>query len=35
MRKNLHDKILRGEPKEQHLNTVSKSCPYINTMGIW
>ena len=30
MRKNLHDKILKGEPKEQHLNTVPKSCSYFN-----
>ena len=29
MRKNPHDKILRGEPKEQHLSTESKSCPII------
>ena len=27
MRKNPHGKILKGEPKEQHLNTVSKYCP--------
>ena len=26
MRKNPHDRILKGEPKEQHLNTVPKSC---------
>ena len=26
MIKNLHGKILKGEPKEQHLSTVSKSC---------
>ena len=26
MRKNLHDRILKGEPKEQHLSTVPKSC---------
>ena len=25
MRKNPHSKILKREPKEQHLNTVSKS----------
>ena len=25
MRKNLHDRILKEEPKEQHLSTVSKS----------
>ena len=26
MRKNSHSKILKGKPKEQHLNTVPKSC---------
>ena len=26
MRKNSHDKILKGKPKEQHLSTVIKSC---------
>ena len=26
MRKNLHDRILKEEPKEQHLSTVLKSC---------
>ena len=30
MRKNPHGRILRGEPKEQHLKTVPKFCPYIN-----
>ena len=25
MRKNLHDRILKEEPKEQHLSTVPKS----------
>ena len=30
MRKNPHGKILRGEPKEQYLSTVLKSCPYWN-----
>ena len=25
MRKNPHDKILKGKPKEQHLSTVPKS----------
>ena len=30
MRKNSHDKILKMEPKEQHLNTVPKSCSFIN-----
>ena len=29
MRKNLHGRILKGESKEQHLSTVSKSCSYI------
>ena len=27
MRKNSHDRILRGELKEQYLSTVPKSCP--------
>ena len=27
MRKNLHDIILKEEPKKQHLNTVHKPCP--------
>ena len=26
MRKNSYGKILKGEPKEQHLSTVPKSC---------
>ena len=26
MRKNPHGKILKGEPKEQYLSTVPKSC---------
>ena len=41
MRKNPHGRILKGEPKEQHiflqkkkkeqhLNTILKSCSYIN-----
>ena len=29
MRKNPHGKILKEEPKEQHLNTVPKCCPII------
>ena len=29
MRKNPHDKILKYEFKEQHLNTVHKSCLYM------
>ena len=29
MRKNLYDRILKGKSKEQHLNTVLKSCPHI------
>ena len=29
MRKNPCDSILRGEPNEQYLGTVPKSCPYI------
>ena len=28
MRKNLHDKILKGKPKEQCLNTIPNSCFY-------
>ena len=27
MRKNSHDKILKEEPKEQHLSIVFESCP--------
>ena len=27
MRKNPHDKILKGEPKEQYLSTIPKSSP--------
>ena len=30
MRKNSHDRILKREFKEQHLNTVSKSCSFYN-----
>ena len=26
MRKNPYDRILKGEPKKQHLNTIHKSC---------
>ena len=26
MRKKSHGKILKDEPKEQHLNTIHKSC---------
>ena len=29
MRKNPHDIISKGEPKEQHLSTVPKSCSII------
>ena len=28
MRKNSHDKILKGKPKEQHLSTIPKSCSF-------
>ena len=28
MKKNPHDKILKGEPKEQHLSIVPKSCHF-------
>ena len=34
MRKNPHDRILRGEPKEQYLNIVPKSFP-IENMILW
>ena len=27
MKKNSHGRILRNEPKEQYLNTITKSCP--------
>ena len=30
MRKNLQGRILKYEPKEQHLSTVPKSCSYFN-----
>ena len=29
MTKNPHSRILKGEPKEQHLSTEPKSCPFI------
>ena len=29
MRKKPHDRILRKEPKEQHINTILKSCSYM------
>ena len=29
MRKNPHGEILKGKLKEQHINTVPKSCLYI------
>ena len=28
-KKNLHVRILKNEPKEHHLSTVFKFCPYI------
>ena len=28
MRKNPHDKILKGELKEQHISTIHKSCSF-------
>ena len=34
MRKNPHGRILKGEPKEQHLITVPKSCSLSNISGI-
>ena len=33
MRKNLHNRILKGESKEQHLIIVPKSCPYKYILG--
>ena len=30
MRKNPYGRILRGEPKEQHLSIVPTSCPIYN-----
>ena len=36
MRKNLHGGILKMEPKEQHLNTVLKSCSYFySLLNFW
>jgi len=32
MRKNTHDRILRGKPKEQYLSTVPKSCSLKNIL---
>ena len=32
-KKNPHGRILRGEPMEQYLSTVPKSCPYMNTIS--
>ena len=31
MRKNLHDRILKGKTKEQYLSSVPKSCSMKNT----
>ena len=28
MKRNPHYRILKSEPKKQHLNTISKSCSY-------
>ena len=33
MRKKSHDRILREELKEQHLNTIPKSCPKTETIA--
>ena len=33
MKKNSHSKILKGKPKEQHLNTVPKSCSLFKCNG--
>ena len=30
MRKKPQDRILKGEPKEQHLSTILKSCSFEN-----
>ena len=32
MRKNLHGKILKMKFKEQHLNTIPKSCPIVSNI---
>ena len=29
MRENPHDRILKNEPKKQHISTVPKSCSFI------
>ena len=29
MRKNSHGRILKREPKEQHLSTIPKFCPFL------
>ena len=33
-KKNLHSRILKGKSKEQHLNTVLKSCPKNNRQSL-
>ena len=35
MRKKLYDKILRGEPKEQHLSIVHKFCSFYKTISFF
>ena len=35
MRKKPNDRILRGEPNEQHLSTVPKSCSKVNSIIIY
>ena len=35
MRKNSHSRLLRGEPKEQHLNTVHKSCSLSLSLSLY
>ena len=36
MKKNPHDKILKGKPKEQYLSIVPKSCSITNyTPKVW
>ena len=35
MKKNQRDRILKREPKEQHISIVPKSCPYIYIYILW
>jgi len=34
MKKNPHGRILKREPKEQHLSTVPKSCSFKNIQNL-